>query len=74
MKHRSTAPKLEQRIDVVELKLNVLAGELARISPARKDWRTTVGLSREDADFDAMIRLGRACRQDSSKGDDRADS
>jgi hypothetical protein len=65
---------LEQRMDLMESKLTVLAGELAKLPPARKDWRTTVGLSREDADFDGMIQLGRAYRQASNNGDDRAHS
>jgi hypothetical protein len=54
--------ELEQRVaclekEVVDLKKSIRGGG------GEKDWRTTFGMSRDDAGFEEMVRLGREIRQ-----------
>jgi len=49
---------------MVEKKVAALAIGLTKgKSRRKKDWRTTIGLSKDDPGFEEMIRLGRAYRQ-----------
>ena len=50
------------RIDHIEQRLDELAAEV-RQNRSRKDWRAWVGTSKDDPDFDEMIRLGREYRE-----------
>ncbi|GEM_PF-1596330 len=36
--------------------------------PRVKDWRATFGMSRNDPDFDELVRLGREIRDQQSEG------
>lgn len=46
----------------LEQRLEELTTLLRTERPATRDWRTTFGLSRDDAGFDEMTRLGRQYR------------
>lgn len=65
---------LEERMAAIEKKIAALAEGLAKVSPAMKDWRVTFGLSKDDPDFDEMIRLGQGYRKASDHDDHRVDS
>jgi len=65
---------LEQRVQAVEKKVAGLANGLARKSRRRKDWRATVGLSKDDPGFEEMIRLGRKYRRGPGSRYNRAHS
>jgi hypothetical protein len=65
---------LEQPTDTIEAKPAARAECLAKASPGKDAWRTTFGLSKDDAGFDEMIQLGQAYRKSTSRGDDGARS
>lgn len=53
---------LEQRIASLESDMCVVKRRLAEtLRP--KDWRRTVGMSKDDPDFEEMIALGREIRE-----------
>jgi hypothetical protein len=53
---------LERRVTTLE---NEMSGVKQLLSGARphKDWRKSVGMSKDDPGFDEMIRLGQEIRQ-----------
>jgi hypothetical protein len=53
---------LEQRVEELEKKVAELSGEPARLTP-KKDWRRTIGIFKDDSDFDEAVRLGREYRE-----------
>ncbi len=65
---------LEQRMDALERQVGALADRLAKASPGSKHWRASFGLSKDDPEFDEMIRLGQLYRKGSADGDDCAHS
>src|SRR5438876_4365036 len=53
---------LEQRVEDLEKKVAELSAEASR--PTRKkDWRRTIGIFKDDPDFEEAVRLGREYRQ-----------
>ena len=56
------ATDLEQRVASLEDEMTDVKQRLATTG-AQKDWRMSVGMSKDDPGFDEMIRLGREIRQ-----------
>ena len=54
--------ELEQRVTTLENELSEVKQMLGKGRP-QKDWRKTVGMSKEDPGFDEMIRLGKEIRE-----------
>ena len=54
---------LEQRVEQLEKKFAELASQPRDSTPPATKWQETFGLSREDAGFDEMVRLGREYRE-----------
>jgi len=53
---------LEKRVEDLEKKVAELSAETSR--PTRKkDWRRTIGIFKDDPDFEEAVRLGREYRQ-----------
>ena len=59
--------ELEKRVTTLESEMADLKQQLGH-SAARKDWRTTVGMSKDDPGFDEMIELGREIREQDQSG------
>jgi hypothetical protein len=53
---------LEMRVGDLEKKVAELAAEPNRVA-RKKDWRRTVGIFKDDPDFEAASRLGQEYRQ-----------
>lgn len=53
---------LEHRVDNLEKEIDDLKKAIG-ISPGRKDWRKTFGMSQNDPGFDEMIQFGRDIRE-----------
>lgn len=53
---------LEKRVKELENRVAELAAQPIR-SNRKKDWRRTVGLFRNDPDFEEAVRLGREYRE-----------
>jgi len=53
---------LEERVAVLEDELKQLK-EVVLGKKVEKDWRKTVGMSKDDPGFDEMVRLGREYRE-----------
>ncbi len=53
---------LEQRVANLEAEIADIKHKLTDAGP-QKDWRKTVGMSKDDPGFDEMIRLGLEIRQ-----------
>ncbi len=56
------AQTLETRVETLEKKVAELTGASASM-PRNKDWRRTVGIFKDDPDFEEAARLGREYRQ-----------
>ena len=54
--------ELEQRVTTLENELSEVLQMLGKRRP-QKDWRKTVGMSKEDPGFEEMIRLGKEIRE-----------
>ena len=67
------AQTLEQRMLELEKKVAELAAQTAA-APGRDAWRRTFGLSRDDPEFEEMIRLGQQYRQNLGNQNNGADS
>jgi len=53
---------LEKRVKELEKKLAELSSQPIR-SNRKKDWRQTIGIFRNDPDFEEAVRLGREYRE-----------
>jgi hypothetical protein len=53
---------LAQRIEALERELSEIKAALDK-PPRTKDWRRTIGMSKDDPGFEEMIRLGREIRE-----------
>jgi hypothetical protein len=61
---------LEKRVQELERKLAELTSGVPAPKPGKKDWQRTFGLSRGDAGFKEMAKLGRQYRESlRGKGD-----
>jgi len=65
---------LEQRVDKLEKQVTALTHPAPETTPRRPEWQQTFGLSRDDAGFAEMIRLGREYRKNPRDQDCLADS
>jgi len=54
---------LEERVNSIEQKIAQLTDALGHQTSNGKSWRKTFGLSKNDAEFEEMIRLGKAYRK-----------
>ncbi len=54
---------LEQRLENLEKTVAELRAKVLRLSPVKKDWRSTVGMFADDETFDEAVRLGREYRE-----------
>jgi hypothetical protein len=61
------AATLQQRVEILERELSVLKTVVQQKLDG-KDWRSTFGLSREDPEFEEMVRLGREYRDSLREG------
>jgi hypothetical protein len=59
---RSSMTSLAQRVEALERELLGIKALLGKPS-AEKDWRRTFGMSKDDAEFEEMVRLGREIRE-----------
>lgn len=62
---------LQIRVERLEEAVAELEGMRAG-KPGRKDWRATFGMSRNDAEFEEIVRLGREYRESLRKDDSDA--
>src|SRR6266404_3744509 len=53
---------LEKRVEDLEKKVAELSAEPTRTA-RKKDWRRTIGIFKDDPDFEEAVRLGREYRQ-----------
>jgi hypothetical protein len=53
---------LEKRVEELEKKVAELSAEPTRLT-RKKDWRRTIGIFKNDPDFEEAVRLGREYRQ-----------
>ena len=53
---------LEKRVEELEKKVAELGGKPA-LRPRKKDWRRTIGIFKNDPDFEEAVRLGRESRE-----------
>ena len=53
---------LEKRVEELEKKVAELSTEPTR-RMRKKDWRRTIGIFKDDPDFEEAVRLGREYRQ-----------
>jgi len=53
---------LEKRVEELERKVAELSANPARLS-RKKDWRRTIGIFKDDPDFEEAVRLGREYRE-----------
>jgi len=63
---------LEKRVENLEKELAVVKKTISKDTTAKKDWRAWYGASKDDPEFDEMIKLGREYRK-SQKEDRDAD-
>jgi hypothetical protein len=56
---------LEMRVEDLEKKVAELSAEPIRLA-RKKDWRRTLGVFKDDPDFEEAVRLGREYRLRSS--------
>ena len=54
---------LEQRVQELEKKLAALSDELALVKSRKKDWHRSVGVFKDDPDYDSAMRLGAEWRK-----------
>jgi hypothetical protein len=59
---------LEQRVNALEHEMADVKQRLAN-KDVTKDWRRSVGISKDDPGFDEMIRMGREIRQQDREDD-----
>lgn len=59
--------EIAQRVAALEEQMRELR-ELVKPSPFAPDWRSTVGMFSDDADFDEILELGRKYRQGQKYG------
>lgn len=60
---------LEQRVEGLEKRLADLTAQVREVSPRKKDWQRTFGLSQDDPGFEEMVQLGREYRRNSGPQD-----
>jgi hypothetical protein len=60
---RTMSQTLEKRVKALERKFAELTNGVMARKPRKRDWRRTFGLSRGDAGFKEMVKLGRQYRQ-----------
>ena len=65
---------LSKRVALLEEKLDELSRVVHSLTSNEKDWRSTLGWSKDDPDFDEMIRLGREYRESQRPKDGITDS
>ena len=53
---------LEKRVEELEKKVAELSAKPASVT-RKKDWRRTIGIFKDDPEFDEAVRLGREYRQ-----------
>ena len=53
---------LEKRVEELEKKVAELSAKPASVT-RKKDWRRTIGIFKDDPDFEEAVRLGREYRQ-----------
>lgn len=58
---------LETRVEALEHEVSGMKAILGGRQHV-KDWRATFGMSRNDPDFDELVRLGREIRNQQSEG------
>ena len=58
---------LEARVEALEHEVSGMKAMLGGRQRV-KDWRATFGMSRNDPDFEEMVRLGREIRNQQSEG------
>jgi len=68
------SPTLEQRVEELEKQLAELTRQPLNVKPSNAKWQQTFGLSRDDAGFEEMVRLGREYRENLRNQDRLADS
>jgi hypothetical protein len=54
---------LEQRMERLEKTVAELRATVLRLSPVKRDWRSTVGKFADDETFDEAVKLGREYRE-----------
>ena len=57
---------LEKRVEELEKKVAELSDQPNR-SNRKKDWRRTIGIFRNDPDFEEAVRLGRKYREEQTQ-------
>ena len=57
---------IAERVDALEQEIQGIKS-LLQMEQTAKDWRKTFGMSRDDAGFEEMIRLGRELREHERK-------
>ncbi|MEO8494748.1 MAG: hypothetical protein ABI614_06740 [Planctomycetota bacterium] len=60
---------LEKRVAALEHDVSDVKQLLVQAGSVKKDWKQTVGMSKDDSGFDEMIELGRAIREAERQGD-----
>jgi hypothetical protein len=65
---------LAKRVEELEEKVVELSRVVHSLSSNAKDWRSTLGWSKGDPDFDEMIRFGREYRESLRTQDGTANS
>jgi hypothetical protein len=63
------AADLEKRVAALEHEISDVKQVLAAAGSSKKNWRQTVGMSKDDPGFGEMIELGRAIREQAKEGD-----
>ena len=57
------AESIEKRVDELEKKVADLSATVLRLTPQKKDWKSTIGMLREDELSKEADRLGREYRK-----------
>jgi len=57
------AETIEKRVDELEKKVADLSTTVLRLTPQKKDWKSTIGMLREDELSKEADRLGREYRK-----------
>jgi hypothetical protein len=56
----------EQRLNALEKAMEELRAKVLKLTPVKKDWRSTVGMFDDDETFEEAARLGREYRASSN--------